>query len=181
MESETKSQWRGWVFAPCLQISPLLLSTCWLIMDSSNLSSPLVSRWEYCHIRHIRLLISQSLSMGSPSGWLSLYWRLQFPLGDCCHNSLSSGFNNHSCFTPSCLEMVTVSVTCSGTSVSLVIFLNSALSIVSSLLKNLVRCHHPFPARAPTDKLTWVLDPDMFKDSDTSNFSVTWANKFFFS
>lgn len=142
----------GWVFAPCPQTLPLLFSTSWLKTYSINLSSPLASRWECCHIRHIRLLITQSLSVGSPSGWLPLYWRLQ--------QFLSGGLLPQLCLQ---VPVTTLAlflhaqrwwkcpiVTCSGTSISL----NSALIIVSSLLKNPIRWSHPFPARTLTDKMT---------------------------
>lgn len=65
MASETKSQWWSCIFSTCPQIFSLLLFTASL----NGLYHPilhLASRWECCQeLRHIRLFISQPLSVGS--------------------------------------------------------------------------------------------------------------------
>lgn len=168
MASETKSQWWSCIFSTCPQIFSLLLFTASL----NGLCHPilhLASRWECCQeLRHMRLFISQLLSVGSPQA-------------DCVSVEDSSPCQGTPAIQLSVFRFQWSLLLCpfvprDGDDVSLLLAL-VLQDPLPSFFKKPSRWSHLFPARTRTDKndLISILDPDMPKHSDTHDSSEFWA------
>ena len=123
-------------------------------MDSIYVSSPLASRWECCQeIRDIRSFISQSLSVGSPRINCLSAEGYGFCQGTCSYKLTVFRFQDPYflyCFRPrDGNDVPLLTVTCSGTSIPLVISLNPALIFVSSALFKICTQHHQGVGKTP--------------------------------